>query len=172
LLARYGRESSIIGWDLLNEPEWATFGLGARDLRASLRRSLMRRFIGELVAAVHDETSQRATVGLASGRGLSLVRGLGLDLYQVHWYDASEGRCPLGTPASSFDLDAPVILGEFPTRGSARAPLAIVEAARRGGYAGALAWSALQNDAASDPAACAATLGGWSLPSETDAARV
>jgi len=168
LLSRYGRDDAIAGWDLVNEPEWATLSLGARDPRAALTRSLMRRFIAELVAAVHDETSQPATVGLASARGLPLVRGLGLDLYQVHWYDPIEARCPLETPVARFDLDAQVILGEFPTRGSARATQEIVEAARRGGYAGALAWSALAGDAASDPAACDALCANWSLPGTGD----
>jgi hypothetical protein len=113
----------------------------------------MRRFIGEVVALVHARTSQQATVGLASMAGLAQVRGLGLDFYQVHWYDGHAARA-LERPVAALGLDGPLLLGEFPTRGSALAPPAIVAAARRAGYQGALAWSLLAEDAASDAAAC------------------
>jgi hypothetical protein len=93
-------------------------------------------------------------VGSASARWLRLVRGLGLDLYQVHWYDRHDRRAPLATPVSALGLDRPAILGEFPTRGSAHAPEQILAIAARAGYAGALAWSALATDEATDgPAA-------------------
>jgi len=58
----------------------------------------------------------------------------------------------------NIGLDRPVILGEFPTRGSLRSPEEIVRTARRAGYAGALAWSALAGDEASDAGAMARSL--------------
>jgi hypothetical protein len=42
-----------------------------------------------------------------------------------------------------------VLLGEFPTKNSARTPEVIVSAAKKSGYCGALAWSLLGNDRAS-----------------------
>ena len=70
---------------------------------------------------VHAETRQPATVGLASTRGLGLVDGLGLDIYQVHWYDKRERRSPLGRPVPA-QARLPLWLGEFPTAGSRRSP--------------------------------------------------
>jgi hypothetical protein len=158
ILDRYGADGTVAAWDVINEPEWATLGRGAWDPRRAVGAGAMRRFIGEAVALVHARTSQQATVGLASAAGLPLVRGLGLDVYQVHWYDQHAARAPLGHPVAALGLDGPLLLGEFPTRGSALAPPAIVEAARLAGYQGALAWSLLADDAASDAAACERTL--------------
>jgi hypothetical protein len=118
----------------------------------------MRAFIGDVRALVHELTPHAATVGLASARGLPLVGGLGLDVYQVHWYDRFDRRTPLGRPVSELGADAPVLLGEFPTRASRRAPADILRAAREAGYAGALAWSAQASDGASDALALASAL--------------
>ena len=100
-------------------------------------------------------------MGLASARGLPLVRGLGLDLYQVHWYDAHDQDSPLDRPVESLELDRPVLLGEFPTRGSARSVTSILSTARSMGYAGAMAWSALAADAASDYFGRSAEIAAW-----------
>jgi hypothetical protein len=88
-------------------------------------------------------------VGLASWRGLDLVKGLGLDVYQAHWYDRREGRAPLGR-AVAATLDRPLWLGEFPTAQSKRTPDEIISTARQAGYACALAWSAEAVDRHSD----------------------
>lgn len=160
ILERYGAEPAVAAWDVINEPEWAILGRGAWDPRGAIGARAMRQFIGQVVALVHRRTSQQATVGLASLAGLDLVRGLELDFYQVHWYDRLAARAPLGRPVATLGLDRPLLLGEFPTRGSALSPPAIVEAARVAGYRGALAWSLLANDAASDAAACERAMAG------------
>jgi hypothetical protein len=158
LARRYGCEPAIAGWDLCNEPEWATFALGTLDPRRSVSRAQMRAFLRETAAAFRAHARQPLTVGLASARWLSLVHGLGLDFHQVHWYDAVDSLAELERPVASRGLPTPLLLGEFPTRGSALAPLAIVEAAARAGYSGALAWSLRAEDQATDGAACAALL--------------
>lgn len=155
LLERYGRHSSILAWDVVNEPEWVTRSTWSLARRWRVRRPLMRSFVRDVVAAIHDHASQPVTVGSASARTLHLVQGLGLDVYQVHWYDAFERHAPLERPLADLGLDGPLILGEFPTRGSRRTPADIVRTAREAGYAGALAWSALAHDEASDGRAVA-----------------
>ena len=155
ILERHGRSDAVFAWDVMNEPEWATLGVGSWNPATSLAPAGMRALLGETVRLIQDRAVQPASVGLASTAGLPLVRGLGLDLYQAHWYDGVEGRAPLDTPVAAFALDRPLLLGEYPTRGSARAPSAILELARARGYSGALAWSLLAEDAATDPLACA-----------------
>ena len=166
LLERYGRHPAIAAWDIVNEPEWVTRRVRL-PLTAGVSRAAMRAFIRAIVEAVHRQTSHAATVGSASTRTLPLVEGLGLDLYQVHWYDRLAGKAPLDRPVGSLGLDRPVILGEFPTRGSGLAPSTILDAARRAGYAGALAWSALARDGASDAGALASALAGPGGPAIT-----
>lgn len=155
---RYAREHAVWGWDLFNEPEWSLRAVG-RSRGTTVTRGAMASFLSDATACAHEFVMQPVTVGLASLRGLALVREAGLDLYQVHWYDTLERRAPLATPVHSLALDRPVLLGEFPTRGSRRAPSEIVAAARRAGYMGALAWSVLARDRASDFAASADGLG-------------
>jgi hypothetical protein len=160
LLERYGRHRSITAWEVINEPEWIT-GRGRRPpWTTGVPRQTMRAFIGETAGLVHSRTSHAATVGSASTRSLPLVEGLGLDVYQAHWYDTFARSAPLDRPVASLGLDRPLILGEFPTRGSRWAPAELLEIARRAGYAGALAWSALANDEASDGDAFVAALDG------------
>jgi hypothetical protein len=54
-----------------------------------------------------------------------------------------------------------MLLGEFPTRGASLGPRAILEIAREAGYSGALAWSALADDRATDSLACRDALRAW-----------
>lgn len=138
---------AVLGWEVMNEPEWVTFGVRGWRPWTCVRRSTMRAFLGSAVAAIRSAAPQPVSVGLASAEGLPLVAGLGLDLYQVHWYDHVGGPAALERPVRSFRLDAPVLLGEYPTLGSGLSPAEIVGAAERAGYAGAFAWSLQSEDA-------------------------
>jgi len=146
LLANYGRAPEIDAWDLFNEPEWATFGIGTWNPVSSVSKATMRGFLHAAAARVHAVTRQQVTVGNASALTLSLVRGLGLDFYQPHWYDRFEVRAPLGRHTATLDCDAPVVLGEFPTCNSARTPAELLDTAEQSGYAAAYFWSALADD--------------------------
>ena len=86
------------------------------------------------------------TVGSAGVRWRDRYVGLGLDFYQVHWYDSLKHQPSLETPVAELGFDRPVLLGEFPTRGSKRSPDGIVATARAAGYSGAFYWSVLAKD--------------------------
>lgn len=146
LVAHLGPAAPIAAWDVINEPEWITRGFGGGSAAGAVSRRAMCHFLEEAVAAVHEASGCPATVGLASAAGLELVRDLGLDVYQVHWYDGHSSMAPLDTPTVEWRLDRPLLLGEYPTRRSRRAAADIVFTARRSGYVGALAWSALSRD--------------------------
>lgn len=145
LFARYGRHPALLAWDLFNEPEWAALGMGGRH--ASLPPWLLRSRLQRMARLAHRHGDRPVTVGLASARGLPLVRGIGLDVFQVHWYDQHDASSPLDRPAARLGLDRPLLLGEFPTRNSRRSQTEIVDLARRHGYCGALGWSLLAQDA-------------------------
>jgi hypothetical protein len=161
VLARYGSEPVILAWDVFNEPEWVTLGLGTWRPWRSLARATMREWLRRLVACVHGHTQHLATVGSASARWMDLVRGLGLDVYQPHWYDHLDSRAPLATPLSRLALDRPAWLGEFPTRAGRHSASEICDVARRAGYAGAFAWSLLAKDAESRFRDAAPLLAAW-----------
>jgi hypothetical protein len=136
VLERYGDEPQIFAWDVINEPEWITT-VDAPELGA---------FLSDSVALVHASTQHPVTVGSAGVRWRDRYAGLGLDFYQVHWYDNLKHQPSLETPVSELGFDRPVLLGEFPTRGSKRKPGDIVAAARAAGYSGAFYWSVLAKD--------------------------
>jgi hypothetical protein len=146
VLARYAQAQEIVAWDLFNEPEWATFGIGAWNPMSSVSRRAMRSYIRASAERVHAITRHQATVGTASAASLGLVRGLGLDFYQPHWYDRLQALAPIERHTSAFECDAPVVLGEFPTSVSRRTPAELIEAAERSGYQAAYFWSALSDD--------------------------
>jgi hypothetical protein len=136
VLERYGEEPSIFAWDIINEPEWVK----------ALTREELRPFLDESVSLVHASTLHPVTIGSAGTRWRDLYRGLGLDFYQVHWYDSLKHQPTLDTPVADLGFDRPVLLGEFPTRGSCRNPAEIIESARAAGYSGAFYWSVLAKD--------------------------
>jgi hypothetical protein len=151
VLKHYGSEPTILAWDVINEPEWIR----------TLRSEEVYAFIQEAVTMVHQHASQPVTVGSAGVRWRMFYQGLGLDFYQVHWYDSLTGQPPLETSVSSLAFDRPVLLGEFPTLGSKRAIHAILDTAHAAGYAGAFYWSALADDRATDAEAAIASARTW-----------
>jgi hypothetical protein len=136
LLERYGDEPVILAWDVINEPEWIK----------TVEPVVLRAWLKDSVALIHSATSHPATVGSAGVRWRARYADLDLDFYQVHWYDNLKQQPSLETPIAGLGFDKPVLLGEFPTRGSKRTPEDIVRAARAAGYSGAFYWSVLAKD--------------------------
>jgi hypothetical protein len=145
-----GRHPTVFGWDLFNEPEWATLGLGSWRPGQSVSLRVMRQTLGEMAERGQAETTQLITVGLASMLGLDLCLGLPLDFYQVHWYDHFEREAPLARSVASLALGRPIVLGEFPSKGSQRSVPMVLATAEEAGYDGALVWSCTAQDSASN----------------------
>jgi hypothetical protein len=136
LLDRYGDEPAILAWDVINEPEWIKT-VEPHELDA---------WLGESVSLIHSTTIHPVTVGSAAARWRDRYMNLNLDFYQVHWYDSLTHQPPLDTSVAGLGFDRPVLLGEYPTRGSKLTAEQIVAAARTAGYAGAFYWSVLAKD--------------------------
>ena len=156
---RCGQAPEVVSIDLMNEPEWATLGTGTLDPRRSISRREMRGFLTEVASVVKAKAPQPLCVGLASARWQSLLDGVGVDFEQHHWYENLDSLAALARPvAPSVPGGRAPLLGEFPTRGASVPPERLFEIADRAGYSGALAWSALAVDAATDSASCLSAL--------------
>ena len=158
IFERYGRNPHVFAWDVINEPEWVTCGLGARRRRSCVSVAAITQFVQDTAALVHRLTRQDVTVGSAAAHWLGTWQGLGLDFYQTHWYEHLESRSPLAMPVERLGLDRPVVLGEFPSRVAPVEMRRIVDTARAAGYTSAFVWSVLASDPASDFAAAQAAL--------------
>jgi hypothetical protein len=150
IVSTFGSHDAVWAWDVINEPEWVTLGLGTLNPARAISRDAMKTFIADTAAAIRGVATQPVTVGLASARWLPLVASAPLDFYQVHWYDKLDRHAPLDRPVSQLGADRPVVLGEFPTRGSRVEAGEIVRLARAHGYAGAFPWSWMADDEATD----------------------
>ncbi|HXX32163.1 MAG TPA: hypothetical protein VEJ89_15785 [Myxococcaceae bacterium] len=117
-------------------------GLGGGDAPgpALIEAEAMRAFLGAAVNAVHRHTRALATVGLASTANLQLVQGLGLDFYQVHWWEPY-GDARLRQAVADLRLDRPLVLGAFPAATRRKSVKTVLDTARSAGYGGALVWS-------------------------------
>lgn len=158
ILERVGHSPQIFAWDIINEPEWMTCGLGVRRRQSCVPLDTMQDFVRDVARLVHQYTSQPVTVGSASAHWLDAWRDLGLDFYQAHWYEHLESRAPLARPVCELGLDRPVLLGEFPSRLSPLAVRRIFDTARVAGYSGGFFWSILADDSATDFGAAEAAL--------------
>jgi len=143
IVERYADDEAVIAWDVINEPEWCLGG-GPLSRRTTVPFDALQRFLGDAVTCVQRSARQPVTIGCAGTWALDLVTPLGLDFYQVHWYDRF-GWEALARPVGELGLhDRPVILGEFSGRSTRIAE--VLDAAKHAGYQGALAWSVLAED--------------------------
>ena len=155
ILQRYGQSPWIHSWDIINEPEWALAGIGGHTPNTAkfdpVPVESMRTFVRECAELVHRHTRHQVTMGSAKPSWVGLWRGLGLDLYQFHWYESFRAECPFPWPhCSELALDQPCLVGEVPTAGASIEPAEFLAASRQGGYAGLLFWSSRAQDAWSD----------------------
>lgn len=145
ILERYGGHPSIFAWDVCNEPEWIVDEMpGAfRRNHDTVQLADMRAFVQGCAEYVHRLTpTQLVTVGSARRMWLHLWSGIGLDLYQFHWYDHFRGEEPFPwEPYDQLGLDRPCLVGEVPTAGTAITREEFLDAAKDGGYSGLLFWS-------------------------------
>lgn len=143
IVERYRDEEAVVAWEVMNEPEWC-LRRGRRPRRGGVPFATLQLFLGEAVRCVRESARQPVTIGCADAKRLDLVRPLGLDFYQIHWYERF-GWAALERPVADLNLDdRRIILGEFPGRGTSAA--AVLDAAKRAGYAGAFVWSVLAED--------------------------
>jgi hypothetical protein len=154
---------AILCWEVFNEPEGMTveFGWTPPEERTSMQ--YVQQFINLIAGAIHKEApGEKVSNGSWSFRASSeigeyknyytdqaLIRAGGdplgtLDFYMVHYYAwGKEELSPFHHPVSYWQLDKPLVIGEF----SAKGPYQDVDNVTaytnlyENGYAGGLSWT-------------------------------
>jgi hypothetical protein len=131
----------------MNEPEWTLRDAGTvhKEVSQPLTLADFRAFAKLTIESIHSIAGSYATIGGADMKWAQNWMGLGLDYYQIHFYD---WMSPYSTDnlftmrAESLRLDRPVVVGEFPADHSTVAGLRdYLNDWYTMGYAGAWAWS-------------------------------
>jgi hypothetical protein len=148
LLEHVASSDRILAYEIIAEPEWGIQELNPdADQRIKLPDSVIQEFVKSVAGAIHQHTPSLATVESNRFSNMRNWQGLGLDYYSFSWYDWLEPYEPLTTPASSANLDRPIVIGEYPAGGSAYYQLPqILDTAYSLGYAGAFGWSYWSGD--------------------------
>jgi hypothetical protein len=142
--------SRVVAWDVINEPEWAMSGTNPygdppytppKEL-STVSHAQMERFVKDTITALRAESSRLITVGSAGVKWGHAWKHVGVDFYQVHWYDWLTPYYPLDKAPSDYGLDdKPVVVGEMPVSGLGGKSFASLASTFLDiGYAGALAW--------------------------------
>ena len=165
-----GTHPNVLGWDIINEPEWGIAESGSVNPGISQPVSLadLRRFVAEVAAAIHQNSNQWVTLGSASLKwnsdgalgavgnwwsdaALTPYASQGyLDFYQIHYYGWMNGDevfwsySPLFNTWAAAGLDKPAVVGELPADALAdtgRTLSALLDGIYNNCYAGAWVWS-------------------------------
>ena len=158
----------MLGWDIINEPEWAMNGTnkyGGNDFvpdskyaSQAVSHAEMETFVVEVAANLHAHSHAPVSVGSTAIKWGNAWTHSNLDFYQLHYYDWIYEWFPYktATPASVGLTGKPVLMGEFPNAGlsainTTHNQVSVSLPARTAGelaadlydqgYAGALSWA-------------------------------
>ena len=153
---------TIIAWEVFNEPEGMSTQFGWSDI-LHVSMSDIQRFVNRVAGAIHREVpgakvsngcwSFYAGTDINSYKNYytdeELISAGGdedgtLDFYMVHYYDwGGTDISPFHHPASYWELDKPLVIGEFSANGPYEGidPETAYRYLYDHGYAGALSWT-------------------------------
>jgi hypothetical protein len=155
--AASAHSSRLLGWDVINEPEWAIepSGMSSQDFSPNeeldaVSLADMKALINESVAALEQETPKAFTsVGWAAAKWAWAFTDVAVDVNQPHIYGWVNEYWPYTrTPAElGYPAGKPTIMGEFymlpmpfSDRNATATFATILESWWSNGYAGAWPW--------------------------------
>ncbi|MEJ5263856.1 MAG: discoidin domain-containing protein [Bacteroidales bacterium] len=163
---------AILCWEVCNEPEGMSVEYGWSTERTTM--AAIQAWTNRIAGAIHRLAPQaKVSNGSWNIKVLTDVNGMynyyrddrliaagkdslgTLDFYMVHYYNVHFGpnESPFHHPKSYWNLDKPLVIGEFPAMGmyggQINTPISPIEAynyAYNNGYAGALSWTMTAHD--------------------------
>lgn len=169
ILDSVGDHPAVMCWEVFNEPEGMLASAGWSHVTKKISQTDILRITNRIAGFVHRNSKKMVSTGIASFQYCSqystekLIAAGGdtdgyLDFYMAHYYPEwqDESISPFHHPASFWNMDKPILIGEFPandwssstTGPSSGQPLKTsmksVDAfayAYENGYAGAMSWA-------------------------------
>lgn len=148
--------TAVVGWDIINEPEWAISGSNGYGDPAytpqtnlqTVTQAEMEALVADTIAAIRAENNLPITVGGTAAKWAHAWSRVNVDYYTIHIYDwINTGGWPYDrTPAQLGLTGKPVVMGEFPLTGLTGVSYdTLVNAWFRNGFAGAMGWAVTDN---------------------------
>lgn len=173
ILDAVGNHPAVLCWEVFNEPEGMLQSANWSRVTKKITQNDILRITNRIAGFVHRNSKKMASTGIAGAQYVSeysdaKLKAAGkdedgyLDFYMVHYYPEWAGSelSPFHNPASFWNMDRPVLIGEFPAKSwsssttgpSSGQPLKTTKTiedafkyAFENGYAGAMSWAMTEN---------------------------